>query len=128
MIDKIDLEEVLANIPGQIYVKDRNGVYLFSNDRPEKVDSLANGHELGAQIVGKTDRDFPWKEQAETFRKNDKEVMETGETIEFVEAGRLNDNTIGIFIAIKAPFYNKEGEMIGIIGNSINITEYVKGS
>jgi two-component system aerobic respiration control sensor histidine kinase ArcB len=120
----LSIEELFASIPGHIYAKDKNGVYLAANDRDESSCAL-DGTKRGSQLVGKTDRDFPWKGIAEELRLNDQKVMETGKIHLFIEKGKMKDGKEATVISLKAPLRNKAGEIIGILGNSIDITEIV---
>lgn len=120
----LSFEELFASIPGHIYAKDKNGVYLAANDRDESSCAL-DGTKRGSQLVGKTDRDFPWKSIAEELRLNDQKVMETGKIHLFIEKGKMKDGKEATVISLKAPLRNKAGEIIGILGNSIDITEII---
>ena len=120
-LESIDLEYVIASIPGHVYLKDANGAYIYANDRPSGLDSLSDGDTIGADFVGKTDHDFPWAEQAEKLRQHDRRAMRTGEPIAFKERGRLKDGQVHEFVSIKAPLRNKAGAIIGVIGVSVRV-------
>lgn len=122
----IDLQHILANIPGNIYAKDLNGVYLFANDRVLKADTLSSDTHKGSEMVGKTDEDFPWKEQAAELRENDNKVLESKKDLVFIEKVTLSDDSVAFFYSRKSPFYDKKGELIGVIGNSLNITSLLQ--
>ena len=114
-MEGLDLSDVFSNIPGHIYGKDLNGVYLFSNNS-----SVSKG-----ELVGKTDEDCPWKEQAPQLRENDKKVMDTRQSLSFVEKAFLAENQLAYFYTVKSPLFDKKGKLIGIIGNSLNITSLI---
>jgi two-component system aerobic respiration control sensor histidine kinase ArcB len=122
----IDLEHFVANIPGNIYAKDLNGVYIFANDRSLKADTLSSETHKGSEMIGKTDADFPWKDQAEELRANDKQVMEAKKDLVFIEKITLSDGSVAFFYSRKSPLFDKGGNLIGIIGNSLNITSLLK--
>ncbi|HAT3877889.1 TPA: PAS domain-containing protein [Legionella pneumophila] len=116
------LETIVANMPGHVYWKDKNGVYLGCNNRQAR--SL--GFEFGHEIVGKTDFELPWgNHKAELFRINDKHIMETGET-EIIEENSQVDGKDAIVLSHKSPMRNKIGEITGILGISIDISERKK--
>ncbi|WP_412757027.1 PAS domain-containing protein [Legionella bozemanae] len=116
------LENILANMPGHVYWKDKNGVYLGCNNRQARSVGFQFGHEL----IGKTDFDLPWGEhQAELFRQNDLYIMQTGET-EIIEEKALVEGKNAIFLSHKSPMRNKKGEITGVLGISINITDRKK--
>lgn len=125
-VGHIDLGQVIASIPGHVYLKDANGVYLYANDRPSGLDSLSDGDTTGADFIGKTDDDFPWAEHAEKLREHDRRVMQTGEPIAFRESGRLKDGQVHQFVSIKAPLRNKAGAIIGVIGVSVRVDNAIE--
>ncbi|ETO92558.1 PAS domain-containing sensor histidine kinase [Legionella oakridgensis] len=116
------LENIVAHMPGHVYWKDRDGVYLGCNNR--QAQSL--GFQYGYEIVGKTDFELPWGEnKAAEFRKNDLHIMETGETI-IVEEKSQVDGRNAIVVSHKSPLRNKKGEITGILGISIDISDRKK--
>ena len=72
--------------------------------------------------MGKTDRDFPWRDVAEELQRNDREVMSSGKTQLFVEQFMEQGEVVTV-VSIKAPLRNQQGEIIGMLGNSIELTE-----
>ena len=116
------LENIVANMPGHVYWKDKNGVYLGCNNRQAR--SL--GFQYGYEIVGKTDFDLPWGEnKAAMFQRNDKHIMETGDT-EIIEEEAQVDGKNAIVLSHKSPMRNKQGEITGILGISIDISDRKK--
>ena len=110
--------DMMNYIPGHIYWLDQNNRYLGCNQEHAKNIGLSNR----LDIVGKTNDDMPWKEIAETVNKTNMEVMRTGEPVTIKETGLIN----GIpttFLSQKVPLKNKNKEIVGILGISINITE-----
>lgn len=127
-MEALDLQDIISAIPGIVYVKDKNGIFLFSNGRPDLEGSSSFQAVEGKKMVGKTDFDFPWKNQAEEFQENDRKVMETEQKFSFVEKASFSEGKEAYFYSVKAPLYNKKGELIGIIGNSLNITGLIQGA
>lgn len=116
------LENIIAHMPGHVYWKDKNGVYQGCNNRQAQ----SAGLQFGYEVIGKTDFDLPWeKEQAELIRKNDRQIMETGET-EVIEEIIQVKGKDAIFLSHKLPIRNKNGEIIGVLGMSVDITERKK--
>jgi PAS domain S-box-containing protein len=111
------LRNIMMNMPGHVYWKSLDGVYLGCNDKQAKTLGL----EFGDQVIGKTDFDLPWgQKSAQEFHKNDQRVMEQGEA-EIVEE-KISDNGDTV-LSIKAPIKNEVGVILGILGISIDITE-----
>ncbi|MBS0350557.1 MAG: PAS domain-containing protein [Proteobacteria bacterium] len=68
------LENIISCLPGSIYWKDRQGVYLGCN---EVVVRMA-GVNSSADIIGKTDFDLCWSNTAEGVTKDEQEIMNSG--------------------------------------------------
>lgn len=114
-------ESILAVIPGQVYWLDENNAFLGCNDLQAK-----NAHlQSRKDIVGKTNFDMPWKDQAEELDKINKRVMETGEphtNEEYV----VMPNGLAIYLSQKNPIRDKKNKIIGVLGVLIDITEQKK--
>ena len=115
------LSALLNSIPEMVFTKDINGVFLGCN--PEFARLL--GNEID-NIVGKTDYDFFDKETADFFRKNDRLMLESDRPQTNEEWIKYPDGSSALFDTLKAPLKNAEGETIGILGVSRNITERKK--
>lgn len=113
------LDNIIANLPGHVYWHDRNNVFLGCNDLQAKSAGLNSRME----IVGKTNRDMPWKDQADTFDRVNNEVMETGKEYCVEESGILSDGRKITCLSKKVPMRDKNGEIVGIMGISFDITE-----
>jgi len=116
------LENIIALMPGHVYWKNKEGVLLGCNDLQAKSAGLSSRED----IVGKTDYDMPWKDQADVLKKIDLEVMNTGipQTIE--EISTLADGSEAVFLSKKVPLYNKSTQLTGILGISFDVTEQRK--
>jgi serine/threonine protein kinase len=116
----LDFTDLVTNIPGIFYLKDRNGVYIYANDSwiydPER-DDMRLVH--GMEMVGKTDAELPWKHDANFIRAQDQKVMKSGEAETFHEMHRMKDGSQAPFVTLKAPLRNSDGHIIGIIGYTI---------
>src|SRR3990167_3474300 len=112
------LEKVMACTPGSLYWKDREGRYLGCNDYMLKTARLSTIK----NIIGKTDCDL-WGETAKQIMLNDQKIMQTGETVRVEEAVRLPSGEMIYFIGVKMPLWDNAGNIVGIIGNSLDITE-----
>jgi two-component system, OmpR family, aerobic respiration control sensor histidine kinase ArcB len=114
------LNAVINSIAGIHWWKDINGVYQGCN--------LAMVEALGLNscddIIGKTDYELPWANQADALVKNDKVVMDT-DTVQKgkEEIVKTKDGNLHTFIVAKAAIKDKANHIIGTVGNSIDVTE-----
>jgi PAS domain S-box-containing protein len=114
------LQLVLNIIPVCVFWKDRNSVFLGCNE-PFAADA---GYTSTEDIVGKTDYDMPWKDQADLYRADDLTIMETGiARFTYEEPQTTPDGHIIWLKTSKAPMRDENGQIIGIIGAYEDITE-----
>lgn len=112
------LDNIINAIPGSVYCKDKDGVYLLCNNAVlEKGDLKSKSN-----IIGKTDFDV-WPQHAEVLRQHDKEVVEFGKTLNLEEKVTLPDGKNMYFASIKMPLRDQSGNIVGVVGNSLDITE-----
>jgi PAS domain S-box-containing protein len=119
---QVYLQNILERIPGSIYWKNIDGVYLGCNQMQADMADFKSPEEM----VGKTDYELPWKEVADILRATDKRIMETKNPDELIETPTLSDGTKLIMLTNKAPLYDEEGKVIGIIGTSLDITKRIE--
>lgn len=115
------LKLVLDNMPAFVFWKDRNSVYLGCN----YMFAANAGLNSPEEIIGLTDFDLPWKyTEAESYRVDDKSVMDTGiSKINYEETQFTADGRSTYVRTSKIPLKNPEGEIIGILGTFEDITE-----
>lgn len=119
---EIALSNIVANMPGHVYWKNKDGVYLGCNDRQAQSLGFSNSD----MLVGKTDFDLPWgKGVAKEFRKNDIEVMRSGIT-QLIEEQSYMDGQAVIVLSQKTPLKDKDGDIVGVLGISLDITDRKK--
>ena len=114
------LLRILDSIPAHIYWKDLNGVHLGCNASNARAANLRASED----IVGKTDYELSWKDRADNIVASDKKVLAEEREI-FAEdvivlPGETKETT---FSTRKMPLYDENGELAGIIGVSLDITE-----
>lgn len=115
------LRTVLDTFPLDIFWKDRDSVYLGGNRNFLAKAGLASL----AEIKGKTDYELPWTlEEAESYRANDRLVIDSNTPKLGNSATQCNADGSQIWIETnKLPLHNLEGEVIGVLGTSQDITE-----
>lgn len=105
-------------VPGYHWWKDLEGRYLGCNDAVAKLLGLNSSRD----VIGKTDYELAWAENADYMTANDEKVIELGVQISDEEVITANGTTFTFFIT-KMPLKNSNSEIIGTIGTSIDITE-----
>jgi PAS domain S-box-containing protein len=112
------LEAVVEGLPHAIFVKDRQGRYLFVNG----VTAQFVGKQP-AEMLGHDDSAFFTPETAAAFSEVDRRVMNSGvsETVEGV--GASLQGASAAFRTTKAPLLDASGAVAGVIGISRDITE-----
>src|SRR3954447_2864866 len=112
------LRAVLNKIPDPIFLKDREGRMLMANRA-----ALTVIGKPAEEVLGKTSSEYLDNPQLEIeLLKSDHRVLETGaaESTEQVLPGRAGPR---LFFTTKSPFRDDEGNLIGVIGISQDITE-----
>jgi two-component system aerobic respiration control sensor histidine kinase ArcB len=108
----------VARFPGHLFWKNQHGVYLGCN-LEQAVSVGLNSRE---ELVGKTDFDIVDHAEATRLRELDFQVMSTGETyISEEDVELLGEQKV--FISKKAPLRNLTGDVIGVIGTSVDISQ-----
>lgn len=112
------LKSLIDSIPDLIFYKDTNSVYLGCNaafelfvGKPEQ------------EIIGHTDKDLFSAEQAEQFLNMDREMLSSNTFIKQEERVTYPDGKEVVLETLKTPYHEQEGNIIGLIGISRDITE-----
>ena len=112
--DAMQVFQLFENIPGiSFFVKDSNHRLLYMNKRFLPRIGVATNDEL----YGKTDFDLFPPRLAEHFRKDDKTVMETKQSL--LNILELVFNSQGLpdwYLTNKYPLVNRSGDVIGVMG------------
>ncbi len=112
------MRAILQTIPDLVWLKDENGVFIACNKMFERFYGASE-----SEIVGRTDYDFVPRELADSFRKHDLMAMRSGKTDISERWITFADDGHRIYIeTIKAPMYDGEGRLIGVLGIARDIT------
>ncbi len=111
-------ESIIATMPGHVYWQDTNNTYLGCNDLQAKNAGLASRHD----IVGKKLSDMLGAEQAKVLDNINEEIIRTGKPYVSEEYAVMK-NGEAIYLSHKAPLRNRQGDIVGLLGISIDITE-----
>lgn len=114
------LKSIIDYAPGLIYWKDQNSTYLGAN----KYWCELAGIDKVEDVLGKKDKDLWPKKFADSLRKNDLVVLKTGKTLITEESAYMKSReTVVTTISYKSPFRDRKGNIIGIIGTALDITQ-----
>ncbi|HNT34672.1 MAG TPA: PAS domain S-box protein, partial [bacterium] len=113
------LRLVLDNVPQRVFWKNREFKYLGCN-RPFARDAHL---ESPQEITGKEDFDLSWKEVAHLYRRDDQEVMESGQPkLGYEEPQSRPDGSLMWLLTSKVPLRNEQGDVVGVLGTYEDIT------
>ena len=110
-------QTIADHAPVAIYVKDREGRYVFGNRKLAQY----TGRPV-ERLLGRTDYDFAPKEDADRWRENDLKVLE-GQAAEYEETGIDRDGHPYVNLSVKFPLSDDAGTEVEICGISMDITE-----
>lgn len=113
-------QSLVENIPDQVYVKDLESRYVLCN--------YATARNLGqtnpSDVIGKTDFDFHPHELAESFYREEQNILHLGEPYFQIERYHINPNGEKRWFSVtKVPWRDDQGNTIGIVGINRDITE-----
>jgi signal transduction histidine kinase len=114
---------VIKHSAGNLYWKDRESRYLGCNDHFSKIAKLNNP----SDIVGKSDyelfSEYLGDDGINDILEVDKEVIYNDKDIICEETGVDQDGKKAYFLTKKTPLKDKDGNIVGLIGTSIDITK-----
>ena len=116
---QLPLQILIDLLPVRIFWKDVNGKYLGCNK------ALADdiGMESAEDVIGKTDYDLPWKEQADLYIKDDKSVILSGISKLDYEEETTTASGKKIWVKTdKIPLRDSKDKIYGVLGTYIDIT------
>ena len=108
------VKEFINYLPGNVYWKDKSGVYLGCNEQQALTLSLDSPE----GIVGKTVYDLVPQDMAKIIEQNDIEIMQHGHEVKKIEQGYDTKGQLVNYISLKKPIKDDVGKVIGLIGIS----------
>ncbi len=114
---------ILDAVPSRIFWKDKDLVYLGCN-APFARDA---GFSDPEEVVGKDDYEMGWHEQAELYRRDDLQVIESGRSKLLIEEPQTTpDGTVITLLTSKVPLRRPDGEIFGVLGTYMDVTEHTR--
>lgn len=116
--DEIDFRAMMDSLDISLYWKDLKGVYRGCNKYAAKMANLKSPDD----IIGMTDIELFGEEMAKELRKNDQLVIKNKKTVTTEEQVISPTGKLLTQLSIKKPLYNKKNKLVGVSGNTIDIT------
>jgi two-component system, NtrC family, sensor kinase len=113
-------ESLVQSLPQNILCKDRHGRLTFGNRC-----YCAMMKRSLPELLGKTDFDLFPEDLANKYVSDDRYVMQTGKTLDTIEAHHSPDGNRLFVHVVKTPAYNAENEIIGVQGIFWDVTQEV---
>lgn len=115
---QILLKSLINSIPDLVFYKDPNSVFIGCNKAFEKYIGKSEN-----ELIGLTDYEIADRESAENYRKIDADLIKTQSTSIFEEVILDPDGSKVYLETLKSPYYDSNGDIIGLIGISRDVTE-----
>jgi PAS domain S-box-containing protein len=114
------LERIINAISVRVFWKDKNLVYLGCNAVFARDAGFADPKDL----IGKDDTQMGWRVQAEKYRADDRQVIESGCSKLLIEEPQTTpDGKTITLLSSKMPLRGSTGEISGVLGTYMDITE-----
>ncbi|EDM57076.1 transcriptional regulator, LuxR family [Vibrio parahaemolyticus AQ3810] len=114
-------QSLLRQLPGCWGCKDKDSVFRYVNQ--EYAELL--GHASPEECIGKTDFEMssPTTECAQEFQRQDKHVIETGESLKILDIHPYPDGRWRAHIFTKTPWRDEQGNTLGTIFYGRELTD-----
>ena len=114
------LKLVLDTIPVRLFWKDLTSTFLGCNH----LFAQDAGFQVPEELIGLNDFNMGWREQAERYRQDDREVMTSGKPKLHYEEIQTTPDGKQIWLSTsKVPLRDTRGEIIGVLGSYEDITQ-----
>jgi PAS domain S-box-containing protein len=115
------IQTIFDSLPDLIFYKNQTGVILGCNKAFCRVMGLDK-----EQIVGKSDYTLFPKDEADWYKFHDEAVLKSKSPQRNREWMSLPDGTMRRYEVLKAPFFDENGNLMGLVGMSRDITDLMK--
>ncbi|MEO8205746.1 MAG: response regulator [Chthoniobacterales bacterium] len=112
------LRALIDSIPDLIFFKNRDFEFLGCNRALEKHLGISE-----EKLIGQTDFDIVNAELAESYRREDVETLSSNKAVYTEDWIPEHSGKGGFFETVKIPYYGPDGEALGLVGVSRDITE-----
>ena len=112
------LRNTINSVDNLIFVKDNNFKYIELNEAFRKFVGLSRD-----EILGKDDYELFDKEVADSFRAYDEKTLLEQRHEDNYEWVKYPDGSDVYLLTLKAPLCDKNGNVLGIVGNCVDLTQ-----
>jgi two-component system, cell cycle sensor histidine kinase and response regulator CckA len=112
------LRALIDSIPDMIFCKNRDGTFLGCNSAWAR-----RTGRIERDIIGLTSRDLFPRATSDLYEMQDREVLRTGKPQRTEEWVEFPNNPRMLLEVVKTPFFGPDGNILGLIGVSRDITE-----
>ncbi len=123
-IEQVLMNNLMNNIPVQIYFKDRKSRFIRINNEQAKRLRLTDP----MATIGKSDFDYFTEEHARQAYDDEQTIIRTGEPIVKEEKETYGEQPDQWVLTTKLPLRDKKGKIIGTFGMSMDITDRKKAA
>ncbi len=112
------LEALIHAMPDAVFFKDCSGRYLLVNKAFEEIAGVSS-----EVVIGKSDEELISPELAESCRRSDEALLKSGRTLQVEDIMTGSDGKKRFIDTVKAPIHDIQGNVLGLVGVSRDITE-----
>jgi len=113
------LRALIDHLPDYIFVKDDNCRFVLANTALMRSQGITHASQLG----GRTDFDYFPPELAQSYRRSDEAVLQSGKAMINVEEPISDQNgQLAWYSTTKVPFRDDKGTTVGLVGICHDIT------
>lgn len=107
----MNLATILNQINHSVFIKDKNGTYIWVNEQFAQFAGLE-----AEKIIGLTDQDLVWSEQAAYFKTANESVLQ-GNQFTNIERTITSSKGVTKIIISLTPYRDESSEIVGVLGN-----------
>jgi diguanylate cyclase (GGDEF)-like protein/PAS domain S-box-containing protein len=116
-LSELKLNTILDNVAAYIYIRDDKHRFTYTNKMTQQL-----FQKPGSEIEGKTPIDLLGEINGTEFERLDVDLYRTKKVIEGIEEFIAGEETF-YYWTVKAPLFDEDGNVSGLIGMSTDITE-----
>lgn len=111
-------ENIIDSVDNIIFVKDADFTYIVCNEAFEKFVGKSR-----KEIIGKSDYEIFDKSLADFFREHDVKMFAENKSKSNFEWVTYPEGKQVYLLTVKSPLHDSEGNLLGLVGNSVDVTE-----